>query len=80
MVNADDASIIRLRQQDPEFDRWFREHQEYDRRLAEMSARTYLTPEEELEETRLKKLKLQLKDRMYARLAAAAREEQGGRQ
>ncbi len=41
------------------------QHSDHDRRLAELSARRFPTPEEQLEEMRLKKLKLQLKDKMY---------------
>lgn len=41
-----------------------RRHQEHERRLAELGNKAWLTPDEELEEKRLKKLKLQLKDQM----------------
>ncbi len=37
-------------------------HQEYDRRASELDAKTVLTADEELEEHRLKKQKLHLKD------------------
>jgi hypothetical protein len=40
------------------------EHQTYERRLEELNNKAWLTPEEELEAKRLKKLKLRLKDQM----------------
>jgi hypothetical protein len=40
------------------------EHSLYDRRLDTLRSKLYLTEEEKLEEVRLKKLKLSLKDEM----------------
>lgn len=40
------------------------EHSLYDRRLETLRAKTYLTDFEKMEEVRLKKLKLKLKDEM----------------
>ena len=39
-------------------------HQDHERRLEELRSRAFLTPDEEIEEKRLKKLKLYLKDQM----------------
>ncbi len=44
-------------------------HHQYDERLNALAAIPYLSPEEELEETRLKKLKLQIKDQLNQRHA-----------
>ena len=40
------------------------EHQSHEKRLAELNAKAWLTPDEEMEAKRLKKLKLHLKDQM----------------
>ena len=51
-------------QASPTFDELQTQHQDHERRLEELRSRTYLTPDEEMEEKRLKKLKLHLKDQM----------------
>ena len=53
-----------LEQASPSFDELRESHQQYEQRLEELKNKTGLTPDEELEEKRLKKLKLQLKDQM----------------
>ena len=40
------------------------QHQDHERRLEELRSKAFLTPDEEIEEKRLKKLKLYLKDQM----------------
>lgn len=58
----------RLAQQDSHFRSMVEKHREYDQRLQELRTRKFLTDDEQLEEVRLKKLKLSLKDRMEALL------------
>jgi uncharacterized protein YdcH (DUF465 family) len=58
----------KLAQEDPEFRQLYEAHQAKERRLAELSRKGLLTPEEEQEEKLLKKEKLQLKDKMEAML------------
>jgi uncharacterized protein YdcH (DUF465 family) len=48
-----------------DFRRAFEEHQRYEKALETLTAKPFLTNEEELEEKELKKKKLILKDRMY---------------
>jgi uncharacterized protein YdcH (DUF465 family) len=53
-----------LMETDEEFRLLAKQHCEYKKRLETFSSRPYLTPEEQIEETRIKKLKLRLKDQM----------------
>ncbi|MEW6338080.1 MAG: YdcH family protein [Acidobacteriota bacterium] len=68
----DEALREQLAQQDPEFRHLLEEHRARDRRLKELSGKGWLTGEEEQEEKRLKKEKLQLKDQMEALLRRRA--------
>jgi uncharacterized protein len=47
-----------------EFQRLAQEHSQYSQRLESLTQKRYLTEDEKLEEVRLKKLKLRLKDQM----------------
>jgi hypothetical protein len=49
-----------------EIDRLHAEHRRYAQRLEELLQKPYLTEDEQLEEVRLKKLKLHAKDLIYA--------------
>ena len=58
---------------DPGFRRLQDKHGDYDRRLSELRAQRYLSDEEKLEEVRLKKMKLALKDQMETMLDSDSR-------
>jgi uncharacterized protein YdcH (DUF465 family) len=55
----------------PEFRELAREHGRYEERLSELSALSYPSDEEQLEEVTLKKKKLAIKDQMYSLLLQA---------
>jgi len=64
--NATEELKAHLMTSNPEFHQLASQHSEYARQLDALEALPHLTPEQELEETRLKKLKLRLKDQMEA--------------
>jgi len=53
---------------DPEFRQWADEHQRCESRLHELTAKTDISIDEEMEEKTLKKRKLHLKDQMAERM------------
>src|SRR6266511_1367228 len=55
-----------LMSSNPEFRELAREHGRYEQRLSELSALSYPSDDEQLEEVTLKKKKLALKDHMYS--------------
>jgi len=62
----DDGAIRKaLREQSEEFRRLEELHSKLDRKLVELLSRSDVRPEDEIEEKRLKKMKLKVKDEMY---------------
>ncbi len=64
MENTQEDLKAHLMQTDEEFRRLAAEHTQYHHELEALEAKSHLTPQEEVEEHRLKKLKLNLKDQM----------------
>lgn len=60
MLNSRDQLLAN----DDEFRKLAQEHTQYEQRLDSLIQKRYLTDDEKLEEVRLKKLKLRLKDQM----------------
>lgn len=65
MTKTDNLKEL-LMTSNPEFRELVREHGRYEERLSELSALSYPSDEEQLEETTLKKKKLAIKDQMYS--------------
>lgn len=64
MPNRDDLLKEELVRTDDEFRRLYEEHQEYERRLQELSHKSMFSQEDEAEEKKIKLHKLVLKDHM----------------
>jgi uncharacterized protein YdcH (DUF465 family) len=64
MQMTQDELKAHLMETDEEFRRLANQHCEFKKQLEVFSSRPYLSPEDQVEETRIKKLKLRLKDQM----------------
>ena len=64
--NAQEETKAHLMTTNEEFRRLATQHSDLARKLDELEALPHLTTEEQVEETRLKKMKLRLKDQMEA--------------
>ena len=75
MPESSDAVKEALLEENEEFQRLAKKHQELQERLTVLSGKIFLSDEEKLEEVTLKKKKLALKDKM----ASLIRQHQGGK-
>lgn len=66
MESYEEQTIVSLLDQEPELKKFYDEHLELEKKLAEFQHKHYLTAEEELEMKKIQKLKLIGKDRMMA--------------
>ena len=67
--NAQEELKAHLMSSNEEFQRLATQHTDYAKQIDALEALPHLTPDQELEETRLKKMKLHLKDQMEAILS-----------
>jgi uncharacterized protein YdcH (DUF465 family) len=65
-MDPNDAIREQLAREDEGYRRLLEKHHGYDQRLEELRRRRFPTDEEKVEEVRLKKLKLAMKDQMEA--------------
>jgi uncharacterized protein YdcH (DUF465 family) len=64
MAEKDMDLIQRLSEENPRFRKLHEEHILFEKQLQELDERTYLTPDEDLERKKIRKLKLAGKDEM----------------
>lgn len=64
MELKDEQTIVSLLDKDPELRKFYEEHRELEKKLADLQHKHYLTPDEEVEIKKIQKRKLAGKDRM----------------
>jgi uncharacterized protein YdcH (DUF465 family) len=64
MELKDEKTIVSLLDKDPELRKYYEDHRELEKQLADFQHKHHLTPEEEVEMKKIQKLKLAGKDRM----------------
>ena len=74
MMMKEDEIKEHLMSANPEFRRLAEEHKEYEGQLAELHTRHHMTEQDHLDEIRLKKKKLHLKDQMNSMIQKARNE------
>lgn len=66
-MNETEAQLFaRLKEEHAEFGRLAEKHQEYDQKIGDLNRIYYLTSEQERKRKELQKMKLTVKDQMYA--------------
>ena len=66
-MNETEAQLFaRLKEENPDFRRLAEKHREYDLKIMEFDRIYYLTSEQERKRKELQKMKLRIKDEMYA--------------
>jgi hypothetical protein len=64
MELKDEQTIVSLLDKDPELRKFYEEHRELEKKLADLQHKHHLTAEEEVEMKKIQKLKLAGKDRI----------------
>ncbi len=64
MEDKEEQAIVSLLDKDPELRKFYEEHQDLEKQLAEFQHKLHLSPEEEIEMKRIQKLKLAGKDKI----------------
>jgi uncharacterized protein YdcH (DUF465 family) len=64
MEAREEQVIVSLLDKDPELRKYYEEHQQLEKKLAEFHHKHHLSPEEEVEMKRIQKLKLAGKDKI----------------
>jgi uncharacterized protein YdcH (DUF465 family) len=64
MEAREEQVIVSLLDKDPELKKYYEEHQQLEKKLAEFHHKHHLSPEEEIEMKRIQKLKLVGKDKI----------------
>ena len=70
MENCDRDRILAVLNSNIQLKRLYQEHLSFEDRLAQFSSKKFLTPEEQMEAQRLKKLKLKGVDQMMTMISA----------
>lgn len=77
MALKDEEIAERLMKEDTSFRQMKLQHLEYEKQLDDYQKKSYLTPAEQQEVRRLKKMKLSLKDKMYREIVNYRKREEG---